>query len=112
LATNVMHSGRVLRNAGMPAGRPHPARAFGLAGGGPGRRPYFHDTLAACLVDRIEHRELFEQAFRIYWRDPDIAGRMLAMEGRIFKRPFSFPKAPRTRHSTRVSRSLKVAENC
>jgi uncharacterized protein with von Willebrand factor type A (vWA) domain len=67
----------------------------------------------ACLpADRIEHRELFEQAFHIYWRDPDIAGRMLAMEGRIFKRPFSFPKAPGTRHPTRVRRSLKVAENC
>ena len=33
-------------------------------------------------------------------------------EDRIFKRPFSFRMAPRTRHPTRVSRSLKVAENC
>jgi hypothetical protein len=39
----------------------------------------FHDTLAACLVDRAEHRELFEQAFALFWRDPDLAGRMMAM---------------------------------
>ena len=35
-----------------------------------------------------------------------------AFEDRIFKRPFSFRMAPRTRHPTRVSWSLKVAENC
>ena len=31
-------------------------------------------------------------------------------EGSSFKRPFSFPMAPRTRRPTRLSRSLKVAE--
>jgi hypothetical protein len=37
-----------------------------------------------------------------------------ASEGvnRIFKRPFSLPTALRTRHSTDVKRSLKVAANC
>jgi uncharacterized protein with von Willebrand factor type A (vWA) domain len=39
----------------------------------------FHDTLAACLLDRVEHQELFDQAFFLFWRDPDLAGRMMAM---------------------------------
>ena len=33
-------------------------------------------------------------------------------EDSIFKRPFSFPMAPRTWHATRVSLSLEVAEFC
>ena len=34
------------------------------------------------------------------------------VEDRFFKRPFSFPMAPRTGYPTRVCRSLKVAEIC
>jgi 3-(methylthio)propanoyl-CoA dehydrogenase len=40
------------------------------------------------------------------------AGSDLASEDSIFKRPFSFPMALRTRHPTRASRSLEVAEFC
>jgi hypothetical protein len=80
LATNVMHFGRVLRNAGMPVPTDRIQLALqALQIAGLESRQDFHDTLAACLIDRIEHRELFEQAFHIYWRDPDIAGRMMAM---------------------------------
>jgi len=39
----------------------------------------FQATLAACMVDRAEHRPLFEQAFHIFWRDPDLLGRVMAM---------------------------------
>jgi uncharacterized protein with von Willebrand factor type A (vWA) domain len=39
----------------------------------------FQDTLAACFIDRAEHREIFEQAFVLFWRDPELAGRMMAM---------------------------------
>ena len=80
LAANVMHFGRVLRNAGMPVPTDRIQLALqALQVAGLESRQDFHDTLAACLVDRVEHRELFEQAFNIYWRDPDIAGRMMAM---------------------------------
>jgi uncharacterized protein len=80
LAANVMHFGRVLRHAGMPVPTDRIQLALqALQVAGLESRQDFHDTLAACLVDRIEHRELFEQAFHIYWRDPDIAGRMMAM---------------------------------
>ena len=62
LAHNVMHFGRVLRRAGMALPTERIALALqalqvaGLAG-----RTDFHDVLAACFVDRVVHRDLFEQ---------------------------------------------------
>src|SRR5262249_18381153 len=46
---------------------------------GLGRREDFHATLSACLIDRHEHQELFDQAFALFWRDPDLQGRMMKM---------------------------------
>jgi len=80
LADNVMHFGRVLRNAGLPLGTDRIRLALeALQAGGLESKRDFHDTLAACLLDRHEHAELFDQAFHLFWRDPDIAGRMMAM---------------------------------
>jgi uncharacterized protein len=80
LAENVMHFARVLRHAGMPVGsdRVHAALQALLVAGLQSRRD-FHAVLSACLLDRIEHKELFDQAFVLFWRDPDIEGRMRAM---------------------------------
>jgi uncharacterized protein with von Willebrand factor type A (vWA) domain len=80
LAENVMHFGRVLRQAGLPLGTDRIQLALtALQAAGLESRRDFHDTLAACFIDRVEHRELFEQAFHLFWRDPDLAGRMMAM---------------------------------
>lgn len=80
LAANVLHFGRVLRAAGLPVGSDRIVLALqALQVAGLESRRDFHDVLAACLVDRVEHRELFDQAFALFWRDPDLAGRMLAM---------------------------------
>ncbi len=80
LAENVMHFGRVLRAAGLPLGSDRIQLALqALQVGTMQTRGDFHDTLAACFIDRIEHRELFEQAFQLFWRDPDLTGRMMAM---------------------------------
>jgi hypothetical protein len=80
LADNVMHFGRVLRAAGMPVGSDRIQAALAaLQVAGLESRRDFHAALAACLLDRIEHRELFDQAFTLFWRDPDLAGRMLAL---------------------------------
>jgi uncharacterized protein with von Willebrand factor type A (vWA) domain len=80
LAENVMHFARVLRTAGMPVGsdRVHTALAALQVAGLESKRD-FHAVLSACLVDRIEHRELFDQAFVLFWRDPDLMGRMRAL---------------------------------
>lgn len=80
LAENVMHFARVLRSAGMPVGsdRVHTALAALQVAGLASQRD-FHAVLAACLIDRIEHRELFDRAFALFWRDPDLMGRLRAL---------------------------------
>jgi uncharacterized protein with von Willebrand factor type A (vWA) domain len=80
LAENVMHFARVLRTAGMPLGsdRVHTALAALQVAGLASKRD-FHAVLSACLVDRAEHRALFDQAFALFWRDPDLMGRLRAM---------------------------------
>jgi uncharacterized protein len=80
LAENVMHFGRVLRTAGLPVGTDRIQLALqAIPVSGLHSKRDFHDTLAACFIDRVEHIELFEQAFHLFWRDPDLAGRMMAM---------------------------------
>ena len=39
----------------------------------------FYFTLQACFVSRPEHREVFAQVFRLFWRDPQFLERMMAL---------------------------------
>ncbi|HSB24284.1 MAG TPA: VWA domain-containing protein [Burkholderiaceae bacterium] len=80
LAENVMHFARVLRSAGMAVGTDRvqlTLQALKLAGFDSKRD--FHAVLTTCMLDRIEHKDLFDQAFELFWRDPDLEGRMRAM---------------------------------
>lgn len=80
LAQNVMHFARALRAAGLPVGTDRvqlALRALGFAG--LESREDFRAALAACFVDRREQIDLFDQAFYIFWRDPDLLGRIMAM---------------------------------
>lgn len=80
LAENVMHFGRVLRQAGVPVGTDRIQLALqALQVAGLESRADFRAALAACLLDRHEHRAMFDQAFDLYWRDPNLAGRMMQM---------------------------------
>ncbi len=80
LAENVLHFGRVLRAAGMPVGTHQVLAALeALRHAGIGRREDFYWTLASVFIDRREQRELFDQAFHMFWRDPDLLGRILHM---------------------------------
>jgi uncharacterized protein with von Willebrand factor type A (vWA) domain len=80
LAENLVHFGRVLRTAGLPVGTDRLLLAAqALEAGGLASRADFKATLAACLVDRPEHRPLFDQAFHVFWRDPDLLGRIMAL---------------------------------
>ena len=80
LAENVMHFARVLRTAGMPVGTHQVLAALdALAVAGIGRREDFYWTLASVFIDRREQRELFDQAFHMFWRDPDLLGRIMHM---------------------------------
>ncbi len=80
LAENVVHFARVLRAAGVPLGTDRVLLALqALKVAGIESRRDFHAVLAACLIDRAQHRLLFEQAFHIFWKDPDLLGQMLRL---------------------------------
>ena len=75
LADNVLHFARVLRGAGLPLGTDRVALSLqALQVAGLASRRDLHATLRACLLDRIEHRELFDQAFELFWRNPSLQG--------------------------------------
>ena len=75
LAENTLHFARLLRAAGLPVGTDRALlmlqalRVAGLAS-----RAELHDVLQACLINRAEHRALFDQAFRLFWSEPDRLG--------------------------------------
>jgi uncharacterized protein with von Willebrand factor type A (vWA) domain len=80
LAENVMHFGRVLRQAGVGVTTDRIGLALrALSSGGIERRDDFKATLSACMIDRPEHVAMFEQAFYVFWRDPDLMARIMAM---------------------------------
>ncbi len=104
LAENVMHFARVLRAAGMPVGSDRVVLALqALQVSGLERRSDFHAVLAACLLDRIEHRDLFDQAFELFWRDPDLEGRMRAL---LLPKVQSRDAPPRTAENRRLGQAL------
>ncbi len=80
LAKNVLHFARALRAAGLPVGTDRALLALqALQVTGIRSRADFQATLRACLIDRGEHRSLFDQAFHAFWRDPDLLGRVLRL---------------------------------
>ncbi|MFN8892368.1 MAG: hypothetical protein ACK5Y8_01215 [Betaproteobacteria bacterium] len=80
LAENVLHFARVLRTAGLPVGSDRVMLALqALPVAGLEGRADFHAVLSTCFVSRHEQQALFDQAFTLYWRDPDLAGRMRAL---------------------------------
>ncbi len=80
LADNVLHFGRVLRSAGLPVGTDRILLAQqALLLDGLHTRLQFRAVLKACLLDKVEHQPLFDQAFALFWRDPDLLGRMRAL---------------------------------
>jgi len=80
LAANVAHFARALRKAGLPVGTGRVLDAIRAveAAGFTDRRDFYF-TLQACFVSRPEHREVFAQVFRLFWRDPQFVEHMLAL---------------------------------
>ena len=79
LAGNITHFARALRRAGLPIG---PGRVLdairAVEAAGFTERRDFYWTLHACFVNRPEHRRVFAQLFRLYWRDPRYLEHMMA----------------------------------
>ncbi len=80
LANNVLHFARVLRKAGLPIGTDRPLLALqALQVAGISSRTDLHSVLQACLIDRVEYRALFDQAFHVFWRNPDLLDEVLRL---------------------------------
>ena len=80
LAENALHFARLLRGAGLPVGTDRALLMLqALRVAGIGSRTELHDVLQACLINRAEHRALFDQAFRLFWSEPDRLGQTLRM---------------------------------
>jgi uncharacterized protein with von Willebrand factor type A (vWA) domain len=80
LAHNVVHFVRLLRRAGLRLGPGDAlAAARAVAAVDPLRKEQFHAALAATLVRSRADRELFDEAFRLFWRDPMGAHSALAL---------------------------------
>ena len=71
ISANVMHFARLLRRAGLPVG---PAETLAaeqaLACVDIGEKVEARTALAAAMIHRHEHREVFDHAFALFWRDP------------------------------------------
>jgi len=80
LATNVIAFTRVLRTAGLPVG-PHKAlRALeAVAAVGVERRDDLYWALHATLTDRHEQHEVFDQAFHLFWRNPELLKKAMGL---------------------------------
>src|SRR5579859_6883737 len=80
LLANIMYFARTLRAAGLPIGpgkvlaAVEAVRAVGIAD-----RQDFYWTLHAVFVNRRDQRELFDQAFHIFWRNPEILEKMMGL---------------------------------
>ncbi len=77
---NIMHFGRVLRAAGLPVGPGKVLDAIrAVEAIGLDNRRDFYWTLHAVFVNRRDQRELFDQAFHIFWRKPDLLERAMQL---------------------------------
>ena len=80
LPANIAHFARALRRAGLTIG---PDRVVGavraVAISGFSRREDFYWTLHACLIGRPEDMAVFDQTFRLFWRDPRYLDHMMSM---------------------------------
>jgi uncharacterized protein len=80
LARNVVHFVRLLRGAGLGMS---PAQGVDVLEAlrwiDIDRRDDVRATLATLLVHAPDERELFHQAFELFWRDPDWEGKLRAL---------------------------------
>jgi len=99
IADNIVYFARTLRKAGMRVGPASVVDAIdAVITTGIGTRDDFYWTLHAVLVTRHEDHQVFDEAFRLFWKSRELIEKLLAM--------FS-PVAPDTREKEKP----RAAEN-
>jgi hypothetical protein len=80
LLANIMNFGRTLRAAGLPIGPGRIIEAVrAVETAGLQRREDLYWTLFSVFVNRRDQREIFDQAFHIFWRNPRLLEKMMAL---------------------------------
>jgi uncharacterized protein len=80
LLANLMHFARALREAGLPAGPGQVlAAAEAVCAVGVQNRADFYWALHSVLVSRRDQRVIFDQAFHVFWRNPELLEKMLGL---------------------------------
>jgi len=80
LVENLTHFARALRRAGLPVGPGRVLTAIeAVAAAGFSRKIDFYWVLHACFVSRPEERQVFNQVFRLFWRDPRYMEHMMSL---------------------------------
>ena len=80
LAENLMFFTRTLRAAGLPVGPGKLLAAIeAVEAVGLRRRDDFYWTLHAIFVNRRDQQEVFDQAFHVFWRNPQFLDRLRAL---------------------------------
>jgi len=98
LAANVMHFARLLRRTGLPVGTAEVIAALqALTFIDLGSRAEMETALAATMVHRHEHRDLFDRAFALFWRDPAAARQEAMLSVLAAEKPKAARPAPGSR---------------
>ena len=78
IAENIMYFARLLRSAGLPVG---PGKVLDAISAvrlvGIGGQEDLYWSLFSQFVNQNDQRELFNQAFHIFWRNPHIMERLM-----------------------------------
>jgi uncharacterized protein with von Willebrand factor type A (vWA) domain len=104
LAENVMHFARLLRAAGLRIGPDRVldcVRALALAKCD--RREDWYWTMSAVLLSKEEQRPIYDQAFRIFWRDPKLVEKMM---NALLPKTYGRAGKPEQEQSQRLSDAL------
>jgi uncharacterized protein with von Willebrand factor type A (vWA) domain len=101
-----MHFARILRATGLPIGPGRVIEAVrAVEAVGLTNRTDFYWALHAVFVNRHDQRDMFDQAFRLFWRDPQLQERMMAM---LLPQARPDMTQPRAEMSRRLAEALQA----
>jgi len=105
-AQNILLFARTLRAAGLPIGPGKVIDAVeAVKAAGIGTRDDFYWTLHAVFVARYEQREIFDQAFHIFWKNPQFLQRMMSLL--LPQLRYDQPAEDREEIATRLAEALQ-----
>lgn len=95
LAENIAYFGRALRAAGIPVGPGAVVDAIqAVEAARIGTREDFYWVLHAVFVKKHEHSQLFDQAFKLFWRRRAFLDKLIAMLLPLSRSPFGDDRKP------------------